>query len=568
MRDASFMEAETRAMSLADTRPKLAWLTLGAVSRGISALRGWRRALFSFALGVASVAAFAPFHVWPLLFVTFPALIWLLDGIADQAATRGRRAAWRQAALAGWAFGFGFFVAGLYWIGFAFLVEADKFAWLIPFAVAALPAGLALFYALAAAIAVLLWRPGTVRIFIFATACFGIEWLRGHILTGFPWNLWGYALAGNDALAQTASIFGIYGLTLLTLLIAASPAALAGRARRDGARNWVLPAICLMLLAVGWLWGEVRLSGTPSPPHSGVTLRIVQANIPQADKWKPENRQWIFERLLTLSANGPQGAPAAPGVTHLIWPETSVPFLFMLNGEIALPEARKAFADLVGDGTTFIVGAERIDGTKRADGKYTVDRVYNSLFVLDSEARLLGTYDKLHLVPFGEYVPFEKTMAALGITQLTHMNSGFATGTRRNLMTAPGAPPYAPLICYEAIFPERVAGDEGRPGWLLNLTNDAWFGTSTGPYQHLHQTRLRAIEQGLPLVRAANTGISAIIDSYGRVLASLPLNEMGTIDNPLPAALPLTLYALWGESWLIVVAFLIFILYRIVTVVE
>ncbi len=555
-------------MSLADSRPKLAWLTLGAVSRGISALRGWRRAALSFALGVASVGAFAPFHFWPLLFVTFPALIWLLDGIAAETATTAPKAAWRQAALAGWAFGFGFFVAGLYWIGFAFLVEAEKFAWLMPLAVAALPAGLALFYALAAVIAVALWRPGAARIFIFAVAFFAAEWLRGHILTGFPWNLWGYALAGNDALAQTTSIFGIYGLTFLTLIIVASPAALAGSMARDGARNWPLPAICLMFVAVGWLWGEVRLSGVSGAVHPDVRLRIVQANIPQADKWKPQNRQWIFERLLALSAKGPQAGQDAAGITHLIWPETSVPFLFMLNGDIALPEARTAFADLVGDGTSFIVGAERIDGTKRPDGKYTVDRVFNSLFVLDGDARLLGTYDKQHLVPFGEYVPFEKTMTALGITQLTHMNSGFAAGSRRGLMVAPGAPPYAPLICYEAIFPEGVTGDEGRPGWLLNLTNDAWFGTSTGPYQHLHQTRLRAIEQGLPLIRAANTGISAVIDSYGRILASLPLNEMGAIDHPLPVALPPTPYARWGENWLIVVAFLIFILYRIVTVVE
>ena len=555
-------------MSLAESRPSLAWLTLGVVSRGVSALRGWRRAAFSFALGVISVGAFAPFHLWPVLFVTFPALVWMLDGIAAEKATQTPRSTWQQAALAGWAFGFGFFVAGLYWIGFAFLVEAEKFAWLMPLAVAALPAGLALLYALAASTAVALWRTGAARIFILAALLFGAEWLRGHILTGFPWNLWGYALAGSGALAQTASIFGIYGLTLLTLLIVASPAALAGSTAREGARNWPLPAICLMLVVVGWLWGEVRLSGPPSAMHSGVRLRIVQANIPQADKWKPENRQWIFERLLTLSTQRPQAAPEAAGITHLIWPETSVPFLFMLNGDIALPEARTAFADLVGDGTTFIVGAERIDGTKRPDGKYTVDRVFNSLFVLDGDARLLGTYDKLHLVPFGEYVPFEKTMATLGITQLTHMNSGFAAGSRRGLMTAPGAPPYAPLICYEAIFPEGVAGDEGRPGWLLNLTNDAWFGTSTGPYQHLHQTRLRAVEQGLPLIRAANTGISAVIDSHGRVLASLPLNEMGTIDNPLPAALAPTPYARWGESWLIVVAFLIFILYRIVTVVE
>jgi len=267
-------------MSLAGTRPNLAWLTLGAVSRGISALRGWRRAAFSFALGVASVGAFAPFHLWPLLFVTLPALVWLLDGIAadsvasqtldsgrqvasvwkdatpakeslglradaegakrqsrNASASHTRSAAWRQAALTGWTFGFGFFVAGLYWIGFAFLVEAEKFAWLMPLAVAALPASLALFYALAVWIAALLWRPGAARIFILAAALFGAEWLRGHILTGFPWNLWGYALAGNGALAQTASIFGIHGLTLLTLLIAASPAALAGRVAREGART-------------------------------------------------------------------------------------------------------------------------------------------------------------------------------------------------------------------------------------------------------------------------------------------------------------------------------------------
>lgn len=554
-------------MSLADTRPSLVGLTLEAASRGVSNLRGWRRAAFSFALGLSSVLAFAPFHLWPLPFLIFPPLVWLLDGIAANTATQTRGAIWRQAALTGWAFGFGFFGGGLYWLGFAFLVDAEKFAWLMPFAVAALPAGLALFYGLAAWIAIALWRPGTARIFIFAAAFFGAEWLRGHVLTGFPWNLWGYAFAGSDELAQTASIFGIYGLTLLTLLIAASPAALAGRTAREGARNWPLPAICLMLLATGWLWGEFRLVGASGAVLPGVKLRIVQANIPEADKWKPENRRWIFERLLTMSAKGPPGTEAT-GVTHLIWPETSVPFFFLPNGEIALVEAHQAFADLVSNDTSFIVGAERIQGTKRPDGRYNVEQVFNSLFVLDGEARVLGLYDKLHLVPFGEYMPFEKTMGKLGIAQLTHMNSGFASGTRRALMRTPGAPPYAPLICYEAIFPEGVTGDEGRPGWLLNLTNDAWFGVSTGPYQHLHQTRLRAVEQGLPLIRAANTGISAVIDSYGRVLASLPLNDMGTIDHALPVALPPTLYARWGENWLILVAFLIFILYRIVTVVE
>ncbi|WP_088345014.1 apolipoprotein N-acyltransferase [Rhodomicrobium sp. R_RK_3] len=514
-------------------------------------------------LGAVSVLAFAPFHLWPLLFLTFPGLVWLLDGIAAENGTAKPR--WRQAAFAGWCFGFGFFVAGLYWMGFAFFVEADKFAWLMPFAVAALPAGLALFYALACAAAMRLWRPGIARIFILAAALFAAEWLRGNILTGFPWNLWGYALAGNDALSQSASIFGIYGLTLLALLIFASPAALAGCTARPDARNWPLPALCLGLLAIGWGWGTLRLAPATDVAQPGVTLRIVQANIPQAEKWKPENRKRIFERLLSLSSEpSEQGGP----ITHLIWPETSVPFLFMLNGAIALPDARDAFATLVPEGSSLILGAERVEGTARADGRYNVDRVFNSLFILDPEAKVLGTYDKLHLVPFGEYVPFETALTALGIKQLTHMNTGFASGATRRLMTAPGAPPFSPLICYEAIFPGQINAEDGRPQWLLNLTNDAWFGISTGPYQHLQQVRLRAVEQGLPLIRAANTGISAIIDAHGRIAASLPLGAIGHIDHALPAALAATPYARWGDFWLILVAFLIFVLYRVLIIVE
>ncbi len=549
-------------MTLAETRSRfLRANPLTRFAHGVAALRGWRRAALGFGLGAVSVLGFAPFHLWPLLFLTFPCFIWLVDGIAASAKRKIR-----QAALAGWWFGFGFFGAGLYWIGFAFFVEAEKFAWLVPLAVAALPACLALFYALATAAAMSLWRPGVSRIFIFAAALFAAEWLRGHVLTGFPWNLWGYAMAGNDALAQTASIFGIYGLTLFALLIFASPAALIGPVARGGRANWRLPALCLALVAAGWVWGVWRLSGATDAVQPGVQLRIVQASIPQAEKWKPENRQWIFDRLVRLSNEATPGA--AGKVTHLIWPETSVPFLFMLNDTIASEEARVAFANLIAEGTSMIVGAERIEGTLRPDGRYNVDRVFNSLFTLDSDARVLGIYDKLHLVPFGEYVPFEATLAAVGIKQLTHLNTGFASGVSRRLMTAPGAPPFSPLICYEAIFPGRINGEDGRPGWLLNLTNDAWFGNSTGPYQHLHQTRLRAIEEGLPLIRAANTGISAVIDAYGRTAATLPLGAIGTIEHALPAALSPTPYARWGERWLIVVAFLIFILYRIVIVVE
>ena len=555
-------------MSLSEPRAGIGASILNIISSRIAGLRGWRRAAFGFALGAATVLGFAPFHLWPLLFLTLPSFVWLLDGIASDEDDRPSppKPRWRQAALAGWWFGFGFFMAGLYWLGFAFFVEADKFAWLAPMGVAAFPAALAVFFALASAAAMAFWRPGVRRIFVLGAAFFAADWLRGHILTGFPWNLWGYAPAGNEALAQSASIFGIYGLTMLALLIFLSPAALAGPSAGGAGRGWVLPAAALGLLAIGWAGGGLRLTTAEGETVPDIQLRIVQANVPQAEKWKPDNRKWIFERLHRLS-EAPQAGGAA-AVTHLIWPETSLPVLFMLNERIFAAEVRDALAALLGDGRTLILGAERVEGSKRSDGRYDIDRVFNSLFIVGAQARVGDIYDKSHLVPFGEYVPFEETLAALGIKQLTRMNSGFAWGTGPRLVTAPGAPAFSPLICYEAIFPGRVIGGDGRPGWLLNLTNDAWFGTSTGPYQHLHQSRLRAIEEGLPLIRAANTGISAVIDAHGRILASLPLNEKGALDHALPVALPPPLFARWRENSLFLVAFLIFLLYRIVIAVE
>jgi apolipoprotein N-acyltransferase len=554
-------------VSIADSRTFPRLTGAGSLPAAIAALRGWKRAALSCSLGAASVLGFAPFHAWPLLFLTFPCLIWLLDGAAAAGGV-GRDSKYRRAAWTGWWFGFGFFLAGLYWIGIAFLVEADKFAWMIPFAITAMPAGLALFYAVAAALAMLAWRPGAGRLFVFAGAFFAAEWLRGHILTGFPWNLWGYTLAGSDGLMQMAALFGIYGLTLLALLVFASPAALLDARGSAARRPWLLPAICFALLAAGWIWGTLRLADDAGAVQPKVRLRIVQGNIPQADKWKLEKRDPNFQKMLDLSTQAPASA-GTPAVTHLIWPETSVPYLFGLNDGIYLPKVRDSLAMLLPEGVSMILGAERVDATPRGDGQYTIDRVYNSLFVLDAEAGIRGVYDKTHLVPFGEYVPFEDLAAKIGIKQLTHQNSGFASGKDRFLLQAGQAPAFSPLICYEAIFPNRVLADDGvRPGWLLNLTNDAWFGTSTGPYQHLHQTRLRAVEEGLPLVRAANTGVSAVIDPYGKITASLSLNTAGVIDEALPVALRQTPFSTYRGFSLIVVALMILLLYRVVIAVE
>jgi apolipoprotein N-acyltransferase len=550
-------------VSLSEQKSDFAFPAIGGLSKTMAGLKGWSRAAASFGLGAASMLGFAPFHFWPLLFVILPAFVWLLDGIAESEAdrSRGGKPQWRQAMLAGWWFGFGFFVTGLYWTGFAFFVEADKYALLVPLAVAAFPAGLAIFFALASGAAIAFWRPGAGRIFVLAATFFIADWLRGHMLTGFPWNIWGYALAGNEAVAQSASLFGIYGLTLLSLVIFASPAALAGPSGQNG-RGWLLPALCLAILASGWAWGTMRLASASNETVPDVRLRIVQANVPQAEKWKRENRQWIFKRYLDLS-DRPGEEP-----THVIWPETATPFIFMVNDRIFEPDAQTALSALTGNRKSLILGGERVDATPRADGTYRVNDVYNSLFVLGPDGTVKTLYDKVHLVPFGEYLPFQDVLGRLGIEQLTHGKVGFASGILRATMTAPGAPSFLPLICYEAIFPGLANEARPRPGWLLNLTNDGWFGTSSGPYQHLHQTRLRAIEQGLPLIRAANTGISAVVDAYGRIQASLPLNAMGVIDHALPVAIEPTLFTQWGENCLMLLAFLVFILYRIVMQVE
>lgn len=512
----------------------------------VADLRGVRRALFAILLGSFSVLAFAPLHLWPALFLTFGALVWLLDGCHARHACLPDRL--RCAGLTGFWFGFGFFLAGLYWVAEAFLIEPWRHGWLLPLVMTALPGGMALFFAAACTLAMLLWQPGPGRVLALGIA-FGLaEYARGHVLTGLPWNLIGYGLLGPLPLMQLASVFGVYALSLIAVLLFASPAAIAApNVSRLAEPRWTAAlAICLLfLLGLGYVWGERRLAAAPQQ-STGVRLRIVQANVDQADKWRPENAAEIFTDYLDLSKS-----PGIDNIDIAIWPETAVPF-FLDDAEDAL----LAIAAVLPERSSLLVGSARVADLRDAEGELEGQRVYNSLLVVDSEGRVADVYDKIHLVPFGEYLPFQDFLESLGFMQLTGVRGGFSRGATRRLLAIGGAPPARGLICYEIIFPDEITGDGPRPGWLINLTNDAWFGSSAGPYQHFHQARVRAVEQGLPLARAANTGISALIDPYGRILAEIGLGARGIADAELPTAGEETVFARFGmELELVVLTF-------------
>jgi apolipoprotein N-acyltransferase len=495
---------------------------------------GWKRAVIALAAGALSALAMAPFNAWPILFITLPVAVWQIDG-----AGAGRWRGVPAAALTGWWFGLGYFVPGLYWIGYAFLVDAPTFAWLMPFAILGLPAYLALFTALGFALARLFWTRDASRVIALAASLTMSEWLRGHALTGFPWNTLGYALSEPLAFAQTASLIGLWGLTFLAVAIFASPAALIdGRSR--GRKPWVAPALALVLLLVMAVFGAIRLGRQPTAMLANTKLRIMQPNLEQDAKFNYAAKAEVMKKYLTLSdrASGPQ-ATGVRDVNILIWPESAFPFFLTREAE-----AMAQIADLLPKGTVLITGSVRAPdeppGTR-------ITRAYNSVYLIDHDGNVLSVYDKLHLVPFGEFLPLQDWMEKIGLEQLTRVQGGFIPGTRRHTMVVPNAPRMLPLICYEAIFPGNVVDRNDRPGWIVNLTNDGWFGISTGPYQHLQQARLRAIEQGLPLVRAANTGVSAVIDPVGRVVARLGLGLEGVLDSGLPAAIPPTPYARAGD---------------------
>lgn len=512
----------------------------GDVTAWVASLAGWRRGGLAFAAGALSVLAFAPVFAFPILFLTFPVLVWLIDSSACR----------RSAARDGWWFAFGYFFFNLFWLGEAFLVEAEKFAVLLPFAVTLLPAALAVFWALAIAAAKAFWRAGYARLVILAVALSIAEWLRGHLFTGLPWNVPGYALTYPIELMQSAALAGVYALSILAILIFSAPLVLWFE------KSWSSPARRLTValasaavpLALLWAYGTAALK-TEIADVPGVKLRLVQPSVPQREKWMAEHQARIFREHLTMSAVAPDGIKDdLSNITHVVWPEAAMPFLPLEH-----PDALQAIADLLPDGRILLTGALRRELTDSAGQPlpHGMRKAFNGLMAFDGEGRLIANYDKIHLVPFGEYLPLAPALGALGLSQLANKYGAFTPGaTPRPVLSVPGLPALVGLVCYEALFPGEILQSDERPGVLVNVTNDGWFGNTTGPYQHFHQVRVRAVEEGLPIIRVANNGISAVIDPLGRVRAELGLNVRGIADARLPVALKPTLYSRMGDMLL------------------
>lgn len=484
-----------------------------------ASFRHHRRVLASaFAAGLVMAAGQAPLSLPYLAFPALAAILWL----AARAGGAGG-AAW-----IGWAGGAGYFAAGMFWIVEPFFVDPVRHGWMAPFALVLLPSGLALFWAAALGLAARLasgWR----RLLLAAVLLSLAETARAFVLTGFPWALVGYMWIGAPQM-QLAAVIGPHGLTLATALAAALGAAWAGRP----ARWLVAPAAAAIAVAAAGAWGAARLAG-PLPEPAPLTLRIVQPNAEQHLKWDRDLAETFFRRLLAHTVAAPEGPK--PGL--VIWPETAVQYLLTPDGGLTRTIAAAAGGAHVAFGIV-----------REEEGRY-----YNSLVLAGPEGTIEEIYDKAHLTPFGEYLPFGEVLSRFGIHGLAaSAGAGFAAGPGPRVIDAGPAPRALPLICYEAIFPQGLRTAE-RPGWLLQITNDAWFGEVSGPYQHFAQARMRAVEQGLPLARAANTGVSGVIGPRGEVLATIPLGAEGHLDAALPPALPPTPYARTGD-WTAIAAML------------
>jgi apolipoprotein N-acyltransferase len=470
--------------------------------------------------GGAAVFGMAPFNAWPVLLATLAVLAWLIEG-AIASPRPVRRAAWT-----GWAFGLTYFGGGLYWVGEAFYVDPAT-VWMMPFAVTLLPAGMALFYAAAGALAGAFRRTGAAGALILTAGFAALEFVRGFLFTGFPWNLFGSTLI-DTPMAAGAALAGVYGLTFAVLLAGFSlPVLVLGR----GALRLIPGVAALALLGGALAFGLLRAA--PPAPAQATQVRIVQPDNPQTDKGQRDYLRRLWQRLMALT----MGA-GADRIDVFIWPEGVINFLD------ESPEALGAIGDALAPGQLLIAGSARRALTDDGGTRY-----FNALLAIDGGGQVVAVYDKAHLVPFGEYLPFPEAFRALDIASLTaRIGGAFTAGPGPQTLALAGLPPFGAMICYEALFPAAIVAPGERPRWLVNITDDSWFGTQTGPYQHLVAARFRAIEEGLPLVRAATTGVSAVIDADGHAVVQTDLQAAVAIDATLPGAYVTTVFAAWGHG--------------------
>lgn len=488
--------APARAMAEALARP-------GLVRDSLTSRRLWALGLIG---GAGLALSASPFDAWPAV---------LLGVIAGFALWRRATTPW-AAALAGWGFGLGYFGVTLVWIVEPFMVDAAATGWMAPFGLIGMAGGLALFWALAFGLARRITTQGGAfgLVVLWALA----ELARAYVLTGFPWALPSYGWLESPVI-QWVSVLGPHGLWLATLALAAGIEGTLHRRSLSGAL-WALSGLLVLGL------GGLALRPAPQDLTDQPVVRLIQPNAPQDEKWRPDRIPVFYNRLLDLTE-----APAAQAPDLIVWPETALPML--------LDQAAPAFEQigLSAQGAPVVLGIQRYDGG-----------FYNSLVVLDRAGQVTELYDKAHLVPFGEYMPLPGLFSRLGITGLAaRAEAGYSAGPGPRLLDLGPLGRALPLICYEAVFPQDLNAAPARPDWLVQITNDAWFGSWSGPYQHLAQARIRAIEQGLPMLRAANTGVSAMIDPAGRVLAEIALNSAGFVDAPLPRPRAATVYSLTGD---------------------
>ena len=507
----------------------------------LAARRGWRHLAVVFAAGAVSALSMAPLHLWPALALGLCVLVWSFDGARRQP----RRTL--SGFLRGFVFGFGYFLSGTYWIAFAFVTRGEGYAILAPPAVPAFAALLAVFWGMAGVLYVWIAQRSPWRVLTFAAILTLTEWLRGHLFGGLPWNLPAYAWPAGGAVSQAASWFGVYGLTLLTVFVLATPAAAIGRRWRVRSLVPALAGLGIGLVVV--FGGTLRLSGPEPGFQPDVRLRLVHPDIAQRAKWAPGGGELTRDRYLDLT-----GGPGLDAVTHVIWPEGALP-TFMLEDDRTLG----LIGQTLQSGQTLISGINRRAITEPGGYAY-----YNALVAMrfpGGSPRVDTLYDKVRLTPFGEMVPMTGFLRAIGLDEFTRYQ--FSPGPGASVLEIPGAPAVMPLICYEAIFPEFVRSVVDRPAWLLNVSNDAWFGVTSGPQQHFNQARYRSIESGLPMVRAAARGVSGVVDPYGRTLVRIPPGTDGVHDVNLPRPLGVPPYGWWGDApvWIVILAILAGVLF-------